>query len=157
MAYNGSHKQVAHAWATKSDNYQKGHHMFREGNTVYSYGYHFPIARHITLPDGKPAIMLTTQTYSSSTSQHRYKVCAAIPYGVHVFHVCYPRAETKRDHKENYKHMQDARAECFKLAERARTRKDEHLQRANRLRVQMNTYSSTFKLGYRSIPEEQAA
>jgi len=149
----GSHDQVAHAWANKLDDYQKGFNMFRDEDTVYSYGYHFPIARHITLPSGQPAIMLTTRTYSSSTSGHRYKVCAAILPGAQVFHVNIVRCATKRDHKENYKHMKAKRAEYLKLASRARSRKDEYWARAETLGGMMNHYSRTFKLGYRSVVE----
>lgn len=152
----GTHDQVAHAWANKLENYQQGSCMFRDGDTVYSYGYHFPIARHITLPSGKPAIMLTNRHYSSSTSSHRQKVCTAIPYDVHVFHVHNPLADAKHDHRVNYGYMSDKRAELLKVAERARSRREEHLDHANILRFQMNTYTSTFKLGYRNIPEVAA-
>ena len=52
----------------------KGSHMFIDGNVIYSYGYHFPIAR---LLDDKIAI-ITTRKYSSSTSRHTTTVHHAL-------------------------------------------------------------------------------
>lgn len=59
-------KQVAHLWANKSRASAKGSHFFFEGDTIYSYGSHFPIARHC---DG--VILFTRQDYSVTTSKHK--------------------------------------------------------------------------------------
>jgi hypothetical protein len=40
-----THNEVAHAWAHQTGRCHRGHHMFYEGDTIYSYGHHFPIAR----------------------------------------------------------------------------------------------------------------
>ena len=69
----GSNKAVAQAWATKSSGY--GHTaknsggqtpLFFNEDVVYSYGTHFPIARH---GKGK-TVYITTRRISRTTSRH---------------------------------------------------------------------------------------
>jgi hypothetical protein len=54
--------------------------MFYEGDTIYSYGYHFPIARKVTAPNGETVILFTTESYSVSTAKHKTIVRRAIGY-----------------------------------------------------------------------------
>lgn len=64
-----SHSDVAHAFATHGmdkDAYGEKGNMFFEGNTIYSYGRHFPIARFINYN----TILFTLDGYSISTSKH---------------------------------------------------------------------------------------
>ena len=60
-----NNKQVAHIWAHQNKEYAKGSNFYFEGDTIYSYGRHFPIAKHCG-----NYILMTTQRYSSSTSRH---------------------------------------------------------------------------------------
>ena len=60
-----TNSQVAHAWANKTGKHCRGSNFFYEDDTIYSYGGHFPIARHI---DG--VVLFTTESYSNSTSKH---------------------------------------------------------------------------------------
>lgn len=52
----------------------KGSHMFIEGDTIYSYGHHFPIAKR--LPDGK--VLFNTEGYSSTTAKQKSYVRRAL-------------------------------------------------------------------------------
>jgi hypothetical protein len=81
--------QVAHLWAHKvqSDAHNQRKNIYFEGDTIYSYGGHFPIARHVTGMCGKAAILFTTRSYSSTTNKHIWAVRSAIPAGVPVFHI----------------------------------------------------------------------
>lgn len=65
-----SHDEVAHNWANKTGKCRNGFNMYYEGDTIYSYGSHFPIAKFETLPNGSEIILFTTQRYSVSTSKH---------------------------------------------------------------------------------------
>ena len=47
--------------------------MFFEGDTVYSYGYHFPIAKHV----GRGTVLFTEDSYSNSTAKHKNEVLLA--------------------------------------------------------------------------------
>lgn len=52
----------------------KGSHLFIKGDTVYSYGYHFAVARRT----GDRTANLTTRKYSQSTSVHTGLVRGAL-------------------------------------------------------------------------------
>jgi len=58
---------VAHLWAHKSQDYARnpGHNFYFHGDTIYSYGSHFPVARHVTRR-GRSAVLFTTRSYSRS-------------------------------------------------------------------------------------------
>ncbi len=57
-----------------------GGHMFSEGNTVYSYGYHFPIARHTGkfTNNGQEIILFNSRGYSNTTARHKSHVMQAL-------------------------------------------------------------------------------
>lgn len=81
-----NNKQVAHLWANKSKQSASGSHFYFEGDTIYSYGRHFPIARH-AIHKGKPCVLFTTDDYSSSTSRHKSYVRNAIASGIPILYV----------------------------------------------------------------------
>jgi len=54
--------EIPHLWAhkTQSSAHNPQHNLYFEDETIYSYGWHFPIARHVTNKSGKKhAILLT--------------------------------------------------------------------------------------------------
>lgn len=84
-------EDVAHVWAHKLLDHarNKRGNFYFQGDTIYSYGSHFPIARHVE-HKGKKCILFTTRTYSSTTLGHMYETERAIPSSVEVFHVSCP-------------------------------------------------------------------
>lgn len=65
-----NHRQVAEAFANGRTS-AKGCNMFIDGDTIYSYGYHFPIARRTDkFIDGQQVVLFTRAGYSVSTSKH---------------------------------------------------------------------------------------
>ena len=84
-----SSSEVAHLWAHKTQAYARNSgrgSVFFEGDTIYSYGHHFPIARHVTIK-GQPAVLFTTRHYSVTTSGHCSMVRSAIPADLPVIEV----------------------------------------------------------------------
>lgn len=81
--------EVPHLWAhrTQDDARNKQGNLYFTGDTIYSYGSHFPIARHVANDSGRRAVLFTTATYSVTTSGHCSAVRSAIPSGIPVFHV----------------------------------------------------------------------
>lgn len=63
---------VAHLWANKSQPEARNprSNLFFENLTLYSYGYHFPVGRHVQNKRGQWAVLLTTWTYSATTNGH---------------------------------------------------------------------------------------
>ncbi|HTE02469.1 MAG TPA: hypothetical protein VK668_24440 [Mucilaginibacter sp.] len=61
---------VAHHWANSIGQEAKASNLFFEEENIYSYGYHFLIAKHVCNDEGKQAVLFTRRTYSRSTSAH---------------------------------------------------------------------------------------
>jgi hypothetical protein len=64
--------EVAHLWANKvqSDARNAGGNFYFDNETIYSYGSHFPIAKHATNERGERAVLFTERKYSNTTSKH---------------------------------------------------------------------------------------
>jgi len=80
--------EIPHLWAHKTQPSARNPqgNLYFGGATIYSYGSHFPIARHITHA-GKAAILFTTRSYSSTTAGHICAVRRAIPGNIPVFKI----------------------------------------------------------------------
>jgi len=94
---------VAHVWAHQlqdSARNKTGNLYFR-GETIYSYGSHFPIAKHVE-HKGKKCILFTTRDYSPTTSGHKSEVARAIPPGVPVFCVQHPTNSNRKEMLDEY-------------------------------------------------------
>lgn len=77
---NINNTQVAKAFAGGKTS-GKGSNLFIDGDTIFSYGYHFPIARRTEeLFEGKQIVLFTLAGYSISTSKHICYVRSAL-YG----------------------------------------------------------------------------
>ena len=73
------------AWLRQSQDYgqdRSGGRFYFQGDTIYSYGSHFPIARLRTAPNGEEVIFVTTRTYSKTTSKH----ISAVQHGIRNTH-----------------------------------------------------------------------
>jgi hypothetical protein len=89
-----SNNELPHVWAhgTQEEGRNTQNSFFFDGRTIYSYGYHFPIA--VRMHDN--VYLLTTRGYSNTTSKHIGKVWGSIPTGANIIR-CY-------DPSDQYKH-----------------------------------------------------
>lgn len=73
-------REVAHVWASRSqyEGRNRGKTLFFEGNVIYSYGGHFPIARFVEAPNGQTFVLYNDSRYSSTTAKHQSRVRMAI-------------------------------------------------------------------------------
>lgn len=84
--------EIPHLWAhglpKGSGRIRNGgaNNFYAEGDTIYSYGYHFPIARRVDM-GSEVVYLFTTRTYSVTTSGHIGAVRAAIPHGAEVYRI----------------------------------------------------------------------
>ena len=62
--------EVAHLWANRNSGGAKSSNLFFEQEDIYSYGYHFLIARHVYNDHGEHAVLFTRRTYSKTTAAH---------------------------------------------------------------------------------------
>jgi len=81
--------EIPHLWAhcTQDEARNRQGNLYFNGDTIYSYGSHFPIARQVVSEAGERAVLFTTATYSVTTSSHCSAVRSAIPSSIPVFHV----------------------------------------------------------------------
>lgn len=123
-------EMVAHLWANQSQQEARNAGRNRrasfyfEGDTIYSYGGHFPIAKHVE-HKGEKAILFTTRHYSPSTSGHCNMVLNALRHKQSDIIRCYnPAAIGEHDHKSNLKEMRERCEETLNKALRSRTQTD---------------------------------
>lgn len=91
-----NNKQIAHLWANKSRESANGSHFYFEGDTIFSYGSHFPIARHY-----KGVVLFTSRSYSNSTARHISIARSACSH-LKMFTVANPLVKPCRADVKNY-------------------------------------------------------
>jgi hypothetical protein len=144
--------EIPHLWAhrTQDDARNKQGNLYFAGDTIYSYGSHFPIARHVTNEAGERAVLFTTATYSATTSGHCSAVRSAIPSGIPVFHVpeVYPDRTANGAHEKNLKHYAETTEEQVSKCARSRLsfNKEWHHEQAEKLRSEALAYCKFFRL-----------
>lgn len=63
--------QVAHLWANQLQEHARNSgNFYFNGKTIYSYGSHFPIAKHVVNDKGMTGVLFTERTYSNTTAKH---------------------------------------------------------------------------------------
>tara|TARA_R100000278_G_scaffold4677_1_gene7752 strand:+ start:465 stop:1385 length:921 start_codon:yes stop_codon:yes gene_type:complete len=144
-----NHSEVAHFWANKIQSEGKSSNMFFKDNIIYSYGYHFPIAKHVN----KDVILFTSKSYSVSTSQHKSHTRNAIPHNKTVFTV--PNIDGGKyssldlsisDHQKNIEYYIKEIKYNLKKSNRARKFKEMRLNRVLSLITEMKKYLQIFKI-----------
>jgi len=75
-------RELCHLWAHGSsiDLRNSGGSVFTYGNTIYSYGTHFPMSRRLIV-DSQVVFLINPDSYSNTTSGHQSHVRQAIPNG----------------------------------------------------------------------------
>jgi len=142
---------VAHLWANKSQDSarESGGRFYFVGDTIYSYGSHFPIARHVA-HKGKAAVLFTTRNYSATTAGHKCMVEGACRH-LTVFHV----ADLYGDHRKQVADYRNRFMGLVGTYAKARQRKPEILAQLRGLVSEANEYAEFFGLRARlSLPAD---
>jgi hypothetical protein len=141
--------ECAHRWAANATPAgHAGNVRFRDG-VILSYGSHFPVARHVLLPDGSRCVFFTTRGYSSSTASHKSDVRRAVPKDVPVFEVDDVLADTVKDHRANMEAARDAAERTLRRSFNARSRKVSLVREAVGIIDQANRYAAAVGLADR--------
>jgi hypothetical protein len=156
--------EIPHLWAhrTQEEARNRQGNLYFTGDTIYSYGSHFPIASHVVSDAGERAVLFTTASYSVTTSGHCSAVRSAIPSGIQVFHVpnvCHGRYSgsglTADDHAGNLADYTERIEKHVITSARARSsyaKEWNHLH-ALSLRDEASAYCAFFGLPVPNIPE----
>lgn len=89
-----NNRMIAHLWANEKKESANGSNFFFEGESIYSYGYHFEAGRIVRNKRGEKAYLINSIHYSSTTSKHQYFVRNAIPTDSKIFSVGYNMSNT---------------------------------------------------------------
>jgi hypothetical protein len=129
--------KVAHLWANKEQDEatNRGRSFYFWKETIYSYGRHFPIAKHVQDQAGNNFILFTERGYSNTTSKHIAITRGACRNSDIVY--CY---SPESSHEENFKYWyNEIEAEINKLA---RARKPEiYLNNIEHVATKVKRYS----------------
>ena len=140
-----NHSEVAHFWANEVQNEGRSNNMFFHNKTIYSYGHHFPIARHIK----EGIILFTRKGYSVSTSKHISYTKQAIPG--HYLVILADEIDLDNKWNVNKKHnkniitmLNDMKSNLDKST-RARVNKNYYLSEVSKTADNMKNYLDLFK------------
>lgn len=145
-------EQVAHLWAHQAQSEARNStgSMFFEGNTIYSHGGHFPMARHVD-----DVVLITTKSYSVTTSCHQSVVARACSH-LPCFRVPNVKARTESEHLANFADYQARYDETGLKAARARIHTDRYLSDMASYVDQGNRYAEHFGLSDRIVEADIA-
>ena len=146
-----TNRHVAELWMLHRD--AKGLNIFSDDGTIYSYGKHFPIARHIRNQAHRDCILLTTERYSKTTSKHTsltleeiHRVWPSSRIVERLFLVPNVMAETHNQHLANHKAMVVSAENLQKRSNRALSDhyKRMHAHRASLMETSAQRYYEGF-------------
>lgn len=90
---------IAHMWANQlQSNARNSGNFFFENDTIYSYGRHFPIAKHVKNANGIDAVLFTQKHYSNTTAKHKSIVIQACNH----LNIIYCDTPSVYEHSSNF-------------------------------------------------------
>jgi hypothetical protein len=136
---------IAHLWANQQQDSARNsaHNFYFNGNTIYSYGGHFPIAKHVEL-NGNDCILFTEKSYSNTTAKHISVVRQAANH-LNLIYCLSPNAT----HEENFKHWLINAEYVAKNLIKAK-KPEKYLNEISYIATKVNKYATFFSL---EIPE----
>jgi hypothetical protein len=81
-----SHASLAHAWANQTHEIGKASAMFFDGPVIYSYGYHYEIARFIQAPNGEKVCFINSNK-QKQINMKQLIIIASIFAGIVLFNL----------------------------------------------------------------------
>lgn len=141
-----NNKELVHIWAQQTKESGKGSNMFFEGATIYSYGYHFPIATiHKDNKKDIELVLFTSKGYSPTTAKHKNFVANAITNRRGV--VCpLVNPKTMADHRINSDYILAQLEKTKKEALSAKRSGKDLVLHAHDLSDDYNDYITFFKV-----------
>lgn len=145
-----NNQNLAHQWSNKTKTSGKGSNMFFRGDTVYSYGDHFPIAKHYINKNRGNLILFTARDYSTTTAKHKGQVLCAIPSNllyvtVPQVSIMYPENKANEAHQFNMDYLIELTSKNIEKAGRAVSTGDIYLNQIDRLCRDYDVYTAYFK------------
>lgn len=154
-----NNSELTHVWANQTQTHGTGSNMFFEHESIYSYGYHFKIAKHVTNNNGQKCVLFNDKHYSNTTSKHQRLVWQSIPANVRFYKVktIFENIETASNaHLENLNNYLEYAEQAKSKALTATKLKNGHIQQAKMSIGVFDNYKAFFSLdglvwGYKTI------
>lgn len=133
---------VAHLFANQSQTEARngGNTFYFYKDTIYSFGSHFPIAKHTKNKKGDTALLFTTRGYSNTTSKHISITSSACRHLNKIY--C---SNPNKTHKENIIAYEKNIKECLLGLDRAR-KLERYIEPAKHILEQCIKYCDFFNL-----------
>lgn len=133
---------VAHLFANQSQEEARNSNnsFYFKGDTIYSYGSHFPIAKHILNKNGDSGVLFTTDSYSNSTAKHISITRSACSH-LNIIYCGSP----KNNHQENIGQFENDIKNCLAGMDRAR-KLERYIEPAKRVFADCKKYCDFFGL-----------
>lgn len=134
---------VAHVWANQQQEHgmSPNRNFFFEGESIYSYGYHFRIAKYHTNEQGEIAVLFTNRTYSVSTANHINYTLQAIAHD-NIIYCHNPNGHSHTGNFEEWLKDMDSTAKSLQTAKKP----EKYLNRIGNIFLQVKRYAEYFRL-----------
>lgn len=140
---------IAHLWANKlQETARNSGNFYFNGDTIFSYGRHFPIAKHVVNERGENCVLFTERTYSNTTAGHISIVRQAANHKNIVY--CYSPESTS---EENFNYWLRCAESTAKKLLNAR-KPEKYLSELDYIKSKVKKYCDFFSL---TIPESLVA
>lgn len=142
---SNSGDSIEHIWAHQLKESKRNGNVFFEGKVIYSYGYHFPMAR--LLDDGR-SVLITTRKYSVSTSAHQSATLSAVSHLNRIYCHTIPTGSGKiypDVHQTNIAHWEREMKSALDGLAAAR-KAAPHIDKVEAIRHQVIRYTEYFKV-----------
>jgi hypothetical protein len=156
-----SHDRVAHAFIHQTGTDRRGFNMFYVGRTIYSHGYHWPLATLHMSPATNDLVLMVNRRNrgrSMTTTKHDTILGRANGYGAHqvhpVFRVVagYERTPTEEAHRANLTAWIADAGHAVDKAKRARVYKASWIDTAERALEDAREYCQAWGLDLALVP-----
>jgi hypothetical protein len=147
MRFKVSGAEAVHLWAHQTQSHAEGGNIFFIERSLYSYGRHFEIARHVTGTKSRRAILMNTASYSPSTSKHQSYARQAVNHMTSFYlPINFIPSNVSNATLVDFAHKyaKDEIRKAITLASTARKRKEEHLSSARQDADQFNRLAEFF-------------
>ena len=145
--------ECARAWyfRRQEEGRTRGHRMWFRGNTIYSYGNHFPLASMVENSAGRYAFLVNSDKYSNTTAKHKIAVARAMN-GTQVPRFNVPTGvirdfrDTPDFHASQLRYRMVEIMDLYEKSKRARGRKQQYVNEAMDHVGEARSYAEFFKL-----------
>lgn len=144
-----TNSELAHVWAQQNQSEGNGSNFYFVGDTIYSYGPHFPIARFVSAD----IVLFTSDTYRQTTAKHISLTRRAIDSDITVIEVPIVRDGDSTYRELNLRYLVNQSNECVESATRRRiaTYAEMDLERAQNYAEMATQYAALIKWRKKAI------